>query len=76
MDSLSSYLGESIISLRVKFLMKGFFGSFLLIFGLGGLIEYSPKHDFDWLTFLFIVLFFIGLNYVIDDKIDERIGKP
>lgn len=43
--------------------------------GLGGLIIYLPKHDFDWLTLLFIALFFIGLNYVIDDKIDDKLGK-
>lgn len=55
--------------------MKGILGSLLLTVGLGGLILYYPKHDFDWLAFLFFVVFFIGLNYVIDDKIDDRMGK-
>lgn len=55
--------------------MKAILGSFLLTFGLGGFIVYLSKNDFGWLTFLFVIVFLIGLNYVIDDKIDGRMGK-
>ena len=57
--------------------MKGFLGYGLMGFGLYGSISLLSKNNFnlDWITFLLMFIFGIGLHIVISDQIDDRIGK-
>lgn len=52
--------------------MKGILGAFLIAFGLEGLVVAHIKYDSVWLVVLFFVIFGIGLELWVDDKIETN----
>ena len=54
--------------------MKGIFGSFLLMAGVGGIVGYAQHQNYNqFLMIGFFIMAAIGLDLAVSDMIDSRI---